>query len=113
MKTSKELQVSINALSIIKNSAAPISTEMLATQVGTTAGFLGQIMKKLRKSELVHAKHGPGGGYVFNRQRFEVTAFDVATALGYEFGEFGSSGSEVLGERLDGQIIDVFLRTKI
>lgn len=112
MKTSKELQLSISALTLIKQSKTPLSSGILAEKTGSTTAFLGQIMKKLRKSELVYAKNGPRGGYVFNYDRREVNAYDIAVALDYEFAPF-ISGNASTAERLDSEIIAAFVKIKI
>lgn len=85
MKSSKELHIGLNVMKMIKGSQVPLTTTILADKSGTTSAFLSQIMKKLRKSELVNSQRGPGGGYVLNSSRAEISAFDVAVALDYEF----------------------------
>lgn len=113
MKTAKELEISLKALSLIKQSVAPLSSGEIAEQIGTTTGFLNQAMKKLRKSELVLAKHGPGGGYVINKQKQDINAFEVATALGYEFNISADSNSKNLNERLEAQVLNAYINAKI
>lgn len=114
MKITKQLQIGISAVHRLKyHSETPVKTEVLAETLGTTAGFLNQILKKLRKSGLVIAKNGPGGGYMFNHDLESVDAFDVAHSLGHEFAPFIARGSPVPADRLNGEIIDAFLRIKI
>lgn len=113
MKITKKLQIGIDAVGIIKKAKSPLTTAELADVIGTTSGFLNQIMKNLTKSELVHSKYGPGGGYVLNPKKKDLSAYDVAVALNYEFAPFITRGSAVPADRLNGEIIDAFLRIKI
>lgn len=113
MKISKELDVSISALIFLKISVEPITSIALAKEVKTTKAYIGQILKKLRKSNLVCAKKGPNGGYVFNWDRKEISTLEVAIALGHEFSSIANFEISQPQHRLDNEIIKAFARTKI
>lgn len=113
MQINKKVQIGIRALTELRKRIEPISAQDLAKEIQTTTGFLEQIMRGLRKSELVIVKRGPGGGYTFNSERDPMTAFDVAMALDADFAPFTSRNNPDPSERVNGEIIDAFLRTRI
>jgi Rrf2 family iron-sulfur cluster assembly transcriptional regulator len=82
MKLTKNVEISMNALKVLKSKEGFVRVQDMASEVGTTVHFLEQIMRKLKNAGLVDVKRGPGGGYAFKRDLGEVNAFQVASAFG-------------------------------
>lgn len=82
MRINKKLELAIRAVKALQTKNSPTRTSDLAVQIGTTLHFLEQIMRNLRTSGIVLSIRGPGGGYVLARAGAEVTASDVARAVG-------------------------------
>lgn len=111
MKLNKKLEIGINAVRVLKTKTDATKTADLAVEVGTTVNFLEQIMRNLKNAGIVDVKRGPGGGYMLNTSK-NVTAYDVAKAVGRDFGSL-SFGSEEPADRLRKSIVDAFLATTI
>lgn len=113
MKINKKIEIGINVVSRLKSSSTPMKATVLAESAGTSIGFLEQIMKKLKKAQIVISKQGPGGGYTFNKLIDPVTAFDVARAMGEQFAPFQSDVNLSIEERINSEIRNAFINTKI
>jgi Rrf2 family protein len=111
MKLTRELEVALNVLEVLKTKEAFARTEDLAKEVGTTVHFLEQIMRNLRIANIVAVKRGPGGGYTLNRSFGNITAYHVANALGRDFGVLKLDQAPT--SRLHKSIVEAFLNTSI
>lgn len=86
MKLNKKLELGIKAVEKLKTlGTEPVRTQDLAVQIGTTTSFLEQVMRNLRIAGIVTATKGPNGGYSL-AGKVQVTAFQVAKAVGRDFG---------------------------
>ncbi len=86
MKMNKRLELGINAVNALKKYSSPVRTQDLCLEIGTTLHFLEQVMRNLRTAGIVSSVRGPGGGYVLVPRATPLTAYDVALAVGREFG---------------------------
>lgn len=111
MKINKKLELGIKAVSALKTKSGPTRTADLATEIGTTVNFLEQIMRNLRRAGIVTVKRGPGGGHVIAADQTNVNAYQVATAVGRDFGKLDSDQAPT--SRLSKSILDAFLNTTI
>lgn len=110
MKLTKNVEIGINALNALKSKTDYARVADLAVEVGTTIHFLEQIMRNLKNAGLVTVKRGPGGGYVLQKDA-KITAYQVAQALGKDFGTLRLDEAPV--SRLHKSIVDAFLKTEI
>ena len=86
MKLNKKLELGIRAVQSLKtNGEDPVRTQDLAVEIGTTTNFLEQVMRNLRIAGIVTSVRGPNGGYLLTNNK-PVTAFQVAKAVGRDFG---------------------------
>lgn len=86
MKLNKKLEYGIKAVETLKTlGTEPVRTQDLAVKVGTTTNFLEQVMRNLRIAGIVKSTKGPNGGYSLSGKA-PVTAFQVAKAVGRDFG---------------------------
>jgi len=112
MKLNKKVELGIKTLNALKNHDKLVRLSDLAVEIGTTAVFLTQIMRNLRQADLVLVKRGPGGGYELNRAIGDITAYQVARAVG----RFSDNVAEVSTDptnKLRQSIVNAFLNTTI
>jgi DNA-binding IscR family transcriptional regulator len=62
--------------------SAPLTSEVLATSMGTNPAVFRRTMAGLRKAGHVHSGKGHGGGWMLARPLGEITLLDVYLALG-------------------------------
>jgi Rrf2 family protein len=111
MKLTKELQVALGVLTVMKTKTSFVRTEDLAKEVGTTTNFLEQIIRDLRRANIVTVKRGPGGGHMLNTGFGTLTAYHVAQALGRDLGAV--KFDEAPTSRLHKSIVEAFLNTSV
>lgn len=110
LKLNKKLEIGMNAVAVLKKRSDYTSANELADQIGTTVSFIEQIMRNLRISGIVKVKHGPGGGYLLNKQA-ELTAYTVAKSVGRFTGNLKRGDSAP--SQLQRNIIEAFRSTKL
>lgn len=114
MKINRKLEIGINAVAFLKSRTGPTRVTDMASEVGTTVNFLEQVMRKLKAADLVTVKRGPGGGYTLNTcLNKTITAYDVAVAVGREFGELRFDSTPKATQVLSKNIADAFENTVI
>lgn len=111
MKLNKKVELGINAVTALKKHNTPVRTQDLAIEIGTTQHFLEQIMRNLRTQGIVASVRGPGGGYVLARTETPVTAYQVAKAVGREFGEMSLDDAPM--SRLSKAVIEAYQNTTL
>jgi len=111
MKLTKKVELGVKAVDALKSKGGPARVQDLAVEIGTTVNFLEQIMRLLRKNNIVSVKRGPGGGY-FLLSGSSVTALQVAEALGGNFGTFTLDATTPTN-RLNKAIVEAFQNTTI
>lgn len=110
MKLNKKLELGINAVNVLKRHETPVRIQDIAAEVGTTVNFLAQIMRNLRTAGIVAVKRGPGGGYTLAKGA-QFTAYQVATAVGRDFGTLSLDEAPV--SRLSKALTEAFQNTTI
>lgn len=113
MRINKRTEVGIKAIGVLRTKGTPTKTKVLSDEISTTVSFLEQVMCELSKAGIVFVKRGKSGGYVINPDYQEITAYNVASALGQEFNIYLSGPPTNSTERLNYEITEAFLRTKI
>lgn len=109
MKQNKKVELGINAVTALKKYSNPVRTQDLATEIGTTQHFLEQIMRNLRTAGIVVSVRGPGGGYRLATTTTPVTAYQVAKAVGRDFGTLSLNDAPM--DRLGKAVTEAFLNT--
>jgi Rrf2 family iron-sulfur cluster assembly transcriptional regulator len=111
MKINQHVVLGINAVNTLKGKTGPTRTEDLAKEIGASVHFLDQVMRKLRQANIVSVKRGPGGGYSLNPLYGKLTAYDVASAVGRDFGtvKFDTAPTS----RLHKSIVDAFMSVNL
>jgi Rrf2 family protein len=111
MKVNKKVELGINAVTALKKYAAPVRTQDLAAEIGTTQHFLEQVMRNLRTAGIVRSIRGPGGGYVLVPSTTPITAYHVAKAVGRDFGTMSLDQAPL--NRLGKALTEAFLNTTL
>lgn len=106
MKLNRKVELGLKVVEALRTKSGPTRTQDLAVEVGTTVNLLEQIMRELRLAEIVLVKRGPGGGYSVNPAKEKITAYDVATAVGREFGSVVLDDAST--SRLRKSIVDAY-----
>jgi len=65
----------------ISSGSKPISLYEISDRLGIKLNYLEQIFLKLKKSELVNAIKGPGGGYFLARDASAIKIIDIVNAV--------------------------------
>lgn len=60
----------------------PVALHKIAEQEGISMEFLQQIFFKLRKSGLISAYRGPGGGFYLSKDKSEISVLEILEAAG-------------------------------
>lgn len=59
----------------------PLTIKEIAKRQGVSVSYLEQLMNRLRKSELIKSRKGPGGGYIINRKPVEISVGMILNSL--------------------------------
>lgn len=59
----------------------PVQIRVISERQGVPARYLEQIFGRLRRSEIVASKRGPGGGYTLARPAAQITLREVVEAV--------------------------------
>jgi Rrf2 family transcriptional regulator, iron-sulfur cluster assembly transcription factor len=84
----------------------PVQIRVISERQGIPARYLEQIFGRLRRSDLVSSKRGPGGGYTLARPASEITLRQIVEAVEGPFGaempvESHDGGAEPVAFRPD------------
>lgn len=110
MKLNKKLEIGMQAITVLKKREGLVKTSELATEIGTTATFLVQIMHALKMAEIVIVRRGQGGGFTIDKDK-EITAYSIAKAVGTLDDNLKGEQGSVL--ELRQKLVDAFRNTKI
>ena len=67
----------IIALIASSNAYQAVNSKQLSLQVGLSISYIENLLKNLKKNELVVANRGPGGGYLLQKCVDEISVWDV------------------------------------
>jgi Rrf2 family protein len=83
LKLSTKGQYGVRAMfELAKNyNKGPLTIKEIAKRQGVSVSYLEQLMNRLRKSELIKSRKGPGGGYVINREPADISVGMILNAL--------------------------------
>ena len=83
LKLSTKGQYGVRAMfELAKNyNKGPLTIKEIAKRQGVSVSYLEQLMNRLRKSELIKSRKGPGGGYVINRKPAEISVGMILNSL--------------------------------
>lgn len=112
MKLNKKVEIGVNVISVLRKKEGFVTASEIAPEVGTTVNFLEQIMRNLKNDGIVTVKRGKNGGYTLNKEKQEVTAFDIAKAVG-KFSSLISTANPNASDRLSSNIENVFKTMKL
>ncbi len=59
-----------------------VSVKEIAAKEGLSRAYVEKLLRLLAKSDLVHSVRGINGGYVLNRQPYQINMAEVVRALG-------------------------------
>ncbi len=60
---------------------SPMKAEGIATRQGISLKYLLDILRDLKRAELIRSKRGPDGGFTLSRPASEITVADVFRAI--------------------------------
>jgi Rrf2 family protein len=83
LKLSTKGQYGVRAMfELAKNyNKGPLTIREIAKRQGVSISYLEQLMNRLRKSELIKSRKGPGGGYIINREPAEISVGMILNSL--------------------------------
>lgn len=112
MKLTQNLVIGMNTIATLRNRPGVTTAKVLAKELDVSEFFLQQVLLKLKRAKLLMRKSGPGGGYWVNTGlQKQITASDVATAVGTTFAPSEAKSSAV--EELNRTIVEAFLNTSV
>jgi Rrf2 family transcriptional regulator, iron-sulfur cluster assembly transcription factor len=84
MMLTTKARYAVTAISYIaaRTDKLPISAEKISSGINIDVKYLEQILRKLKKSGLLIATKGPGGGYLMAKSAEEITIYEVVMAVG-------------------------------
>jgi len=82
MRISERVDNAVRATAELSLSdGSPIKAEAIARRQGISLKYLLDILRDLKRAELVRSKRGPDGGFVLSRPSADVTLADVFRAI--------------------------------
>jgi Rrf2 family protein len=72
------------ALIASSNPCQAVSSKQLSMQLGLSVSYIENLLKNLKKNELVVANRGPGGGYLLQKCVDEISVWDVVRCFEQE-----------------------------
>ena len=81
LEVTKKCDLAMEALHVLSKSDARIKGPQLATEVGTTSGFLSQALTPLVKRGIVISDPGPNGGYSLGRGIDKISVLEIIESL--------------------------------
>jgi Rrf2 family protein len=82
MRISERVDNAVRAMAeLAVGDDAPVKAETIATNQDISLKYLLDIMRDLKRAELVRAKRGPDGGYMLSRPASEVFLADIFRAI--------------------------------
>ena len=83
LKLSTKGQYGVRAMfELAKNyNKGPLTIKEIAKRQGVSVSYLEQLMNRLRKSELIKSRKGPGGGYIINKKPAEISVGMILNSL--------------------------------
>lgn len=60
----------------------PLSLSIISERQNISLSYLEQIFAHLKKADIVKSVKGPGGGYVLNKKRDQISASSIIRAIG-------------------------------
>ena len=72
------------ALIASSNPCQAVNSKQLSQQLGLSVSYIENLLKNLKKNELVVANRGPGGGYLLQKCVDEISVWDVVKCFEQE-----------------------------
>ncbi len=82
MRISERVDNAVRAMGeLAVGGAGPVKAEVIATHQDMSLKYLLDILRDLKRAELVRSKRGPDGGFTLSRAASEITLADVFRAV--------------------------------
>lgn len=81
LEITRKTDLAVRALVTLRDHGVKSKAQALADAVGTTTGYLSQVMAPLVSQRWVRSEPGPTGGYVLAADLNHVTVLDVIEAV--------------------------------
>ena len=82
MRISERVDNAVRAMAELAVSGGePVKAEAIATRQGMSLKYLLDILRELKRAELVRSKRGPEGGFTLSRPATEISLADVFRAV--------------------------------
>lgn len=81
LEVTRRAELAVRALVVLGRAAGPLKAPALAADLGTTAGFIPQVIGPLVKAGWVHSEPGPTGGYTSTVAPDRVTVLQAIEAV--------------------------------
>ena len=104
MKTTTKSIYAIQALADIARHATiqkPATLEAIATRQGLTVAYLGHLMMKLRKANIVTSVRGPKGGYILKLEPSKISLLSCIQGVGEKNKQITNIGEDSSNEAVE------------
>ncbi len=81
MRFNQTVVYALKALKAIDQSGAKTQTKAIQTKTGIPYEFLAQILRRLRKAEILQVSRGPRGGFMLSKPLEHITLQSVVQAV--------------------------------
>ncbi len=81
LEITRKSDLAIQALRTLAAAPTSRTSDELATTIGTTSGFLSQVLAPLVHAGWIHSTYGPGGGYRYAFPATPPSLLQVITAI--------------------------------
>ncbi|MBL8077063.1 MAG: Rrf2 family transcriptional regulator [Anaerolineales bacterium] len=82
MNTNQRFAISVHALTLLAANADPLTSEAIASSVGTNPVVIRRTMASLRELDIVESKSGTNGGWSLAREPKKIGLCEVYRSLG-------------------------------
>lgn len=104
MKITKEMRIGlISMVAIARNGEKALTATSIAAEQGLTKPFVEKIFSKLRRSGIVNAIKGPGGGYKLSKDVNDISVkeiFDVLSSSSAKKNEPSNTPEQEIADNL-------------
>ena len=81
LEITRRAELAVRALTLLATRAERVKAPVLATELGTTVGFIPQVIGPLVKAGWVRSDPGPAGGYASRVGLGDVSVLEVVEAV--------------------------------
>lgn len=81
LEVTKKCDLAMESLRVLSDSSSRIKGPSLAEKVGSTAGFISQVLTPLVRKGLINSDPGPQGGYSLNKALDQISVLEIIETI--------------------------------